>query len=131
MEQSTAYLLIFLSPIIILLSKLTVSYRIRYNTIKLDVDKFFKKHKTSFWNRFFYIELKSKIPPILYISNLALGILMILLCSTALVYFALFLFQYQLKIIIIPQIIMHVDVVLTVLLIITGVIEFIDEKIKK
>lgn len=48
MEQSTAYCLMILSPVILWLLKLTVSYRIRYKTPKLNVNKFYKKIKYLF-----------------------------------------------------------------------------------
>jgi len=45
MEQSTAYLIMILFPIIPCFLKLTISYKIRYKTPKVNVDKFYKKIK--------------------------------------------------------------------------------------
>ena len=46
MEQSTAYLIMILFPVIPWFLKLTISYKIRYKMRGVNVDKFYKKNKT-------------------------------------------------------------------------------------
>ena len=86
MEQSTAYLIMIFLPIIPFFLKLTLSYRIRYKIPKLNADKFYKKKKSSFFRRYFYIELKQRIKPFLFVANLLTGILLIFCVLISLLY---------------------------------------------
>lgn len=131
MEQSTAYILVILSPIIAWSLKMRISYKIRYETTRKNINNFFKKNKTPFLKRYFYTDLKSLIPSSLYITNFLLGLLLISLVAISFIYFLLFTFGRTLKFLIIPKSIFYLDLVLASILMITGIIDWAEEKISK
>ena len=128
MEQSTAYLMMIFLPVIPWFLKITVSYRIRYKTPKLKVDKFYKKHKTSFAKKFFYTDLKSKIQPFAYYANFLIGCLLLASVLLSVVYLILAIFKYTLSVFWIPYVAMYVTLILAVFLIVYGTIEIIDDR---
>lgn len=128
MEQSTAYLIMILSPVIPWLLKLTVSYRIRYKTPKINIDKFFKKKKTPFWNRFFYTELRKYIPLHAFIFNLILGCVLIGLIIVSIIYMILLMCGHKIMVLCIPQAMTYVTLLLIIVLLVVGVYELLDEK---
>lgn len=131
MEQSTAYLIMILFPIIPCFLKLTISYKIRYKTPKVNVDKFYKKNKTSFIKKYFYIALKPRLHPIVYYGNFVVGSILLLNILVSLIYLCLAICKYTLSIFILPHICMYCTIILTVLLLIFGTMEIIDDKTKK
>ena len=131
MEQSTAYLIMFFFPLIPWLLKLTVSYKIRYKTSKLNVDRFYKKNKSSFINKFFYKNLKNRINYIIYYANFLTGCLLLFSILLAIIYLILAMLQYELSFFLVPQAAMYVTIALTVVLIIFGIFEIVDDKTKK
>jgi hypothetical protein len=128
MEQSTAYLILILLPVVPWLLKLTLSYRIRYKTPKLNVDKFYKKRKSSFLRKFFYVEIKSYISQVLFWGNLLIGSLLLLCALVSALYIVLAMCRYVLSCFIIPTIAMYVTVGLIVMLLIIGTHELFDDK---
>ena len=131
MEQSTAYLIMILFPVIPWFLKLTISYRIRYKTTKMNVDKFYKKNKTSFIKKYFYIALKPRLTPLVYYGNIVVGSILLLSILVSLIYLCLAIYKYTLSIFILPYICMYSTIILTVLLLILGTVEIIDENAKK
>ena len=128
MEQSTAYLIMILFPIIPWFLKLTISYKIRYKTSKVNVDKFYKKNKTSFIKKYFYTALKPRLKPIVYYSNIVVGVILLLSILVSLIYLCLAICKYTLSIFILPYIGMYSTIILTILLLIFGTMELIDDK---
>lgn len=128
MEQSTAYLIMIFLPIIPFFLKLTLSYRIRYKIPKLNVDKFYKKKKSSFFRRYFYIELKQRIKPFLFVANLLTGILLIFCVLISLLYLILAICQHKLICFIVPQSATYVTIALTIVLMVYGTLEILDDK---
>lgn len=128
MEQSTAYLIMIFLPIIPFFLKLTLSYRIRYKILKLNVDKFYKKKKSSFFRRYFYIELKQRIKPFLFVANLLTGILLIFFVLISLIYLILAICQHKLICFIVPQSATYVTIALTIVLMVYGTLEILDDK---
>lgn len=128
MEQSTAYLIMIFLPIIPFFLKLTLSYRIRYKIPKLNVDKFYKKKKSSFFRRYFYIELKQRIKPFLFVANLLTGILLIFCVLISLLYLILAICQHKLTCFIVPQSATYVTIALTIVLMVYGTLEILDDK---
>ena len=131
MEQSTAYLIMILFPVIPWFLKLTISYRIRYKTTKVNVDKFYKKNKTSFIKKYFYIALKPRLKPLVYYGNIVVGSILLLSILVSLIYLCLAICKYTLSIFILPYICMYSTIILTVLLLILGTVEIIDDNAKK
>lgn len=130
MEQSTAYFIMILLPVVPWLLKLILSYKIRYKTPKLNVDRFYKKRKSSFLRKFFYAEIKSYISQELFLSNLLTGSLLLLCVFVSALYVILAMCRYVLSCFIIPTIAMYVTVVLIVILLIIGTYELLDDKRK-
>ena len=128
MEQSTAYLIMILFPMIPWLLKLTVSYKIRYKTHKLNVDKFYKKNKTSFISRYFYIDLKNRLTPNIFYCNMVLGCILLLSILVSLIYLCLALCKHTLSNFFLPYIFFYSTIILTILLLIFGTLEIIDDK---
>lgn len=128
MEQSTAYLIMIFLPVIPFFLKLTLSYRIRYKIPKLNVDKFYKKKKSSFFRRYFYIEQKQRIKPFLFVANLLTGILLVFSVLISLLYLALAICQHKLICFIVPQSATYVTIVLTIVLMVYGTLEILDDK---
>ena len=131
MEQSTAYLIMILFPVIPWFLKLTISYKIRYKIPKLNVDKFYKKNKTSFIKKFFYTDLKQRIKPTVYYSNLIAGCILLLSILVSLVYLFLALCKHTLSAFFLQCITMYSTIILTILLLIFGSMEIIDDRKQK
>ena len=131
MEQSTAYLIMILFPVIPWFLKLTISYKIRYKIPKLNVDKFYKKNKTSFIKKFFYTDLKQRIKPTVYYSNLIAGFILLLSILVSLVYLFLALCKHTLSAFFLQYITMYSTIILTILLLIFGSMEIIDDRKQK
>ena len=123
MEQSTAYLVMLLSPIIPCLFKLGVSYRIRYKTPKLNVEKYYKKNKKNFLRKFFFLDLRQRIHPIIYFANYLLGVILMVFVSLSVIYAFLWLFRYELRFFVIPQVTSYISLILATLLMIVGTLE--------
>lgn len=130
MEQSTAYFIMILLPVIPWFLKLTISYKIHYKTPKLNVKKFYKKNKSSFVKRYFYTDLKQRINPLIYSANYIVGCLLILDVFISLIYLILAICQYELSNFIIPQSATYITIVLTVVLIVFGFLEILDDKVR-
>ena len=130
-EQSTAYLVMILFPVICWLFKITISYEIRYEMLKLNVDKFFKKHKSSFFNKFFYVDLKQYIPPFSYYTNFLSGCLLLLSVLLSLIYLLLAILGYKLSVEVIPKITTYISLILGAILMISGTIKTINDKFSK
>ena len=128
MEQSTAYLIMILFPVIPWFFKLTISYKIRYKTPKLNVDKFYKKNKTSFIKKFFYTDLKQRIKPVTFYCNLVAGFMLLLSIFVSLVYLLLAICKHTLSLFFLQYIAMYSTMVLTILLLVFGTIEIIDDR---
>ena len=128
MEHSTAYLIMILFPVIPWLLKLTISYKIRYKTRGVNVDKFYKRNKTSFIKKYFYVALKPKLHPIVYCGNITVGSILLLSILVSLIYLCLSICKYTLSVFILPYICMYSTIILTVLLLILGTMEIIDDK---
>ncbi len=131
MEQSTAYSIMLFLPVIPWFLKLTISYKIRYKTPKLNVEKFYKKNKSSFIKRYFYCDLKDRIHPLIYYANFLAGCLLAFSILLSMIYLILAIFRYKLSILLIPKSFTWISVVLTVILIIFGTLDIIDDKLKK
>ncbi len=131
MEQSTAYFIMIFLPIIPWLLKMIISYKIRYKTPKLNVDKFYKKNKSSFIKKYFYIDIRQRLQPLIYVANFLVGGLLIPCVILSLIYLILVIFKYELSCLIIPQFAMYFTISLTVILLFFGILEIVDDKIKK
>ena len=131
MEQSNAYLIMILFPVIPWFLKLTISYKIRYKTRGVNVDKFYKKNKTSFIKKYFYIAFKPRLTPFVYYGNIVVGSILLLSILVSLIYLCLAICKYTLSIFILPYICMYSTIILTVLLLILGTVEIIDDNAKK
>mgnify|MGYP003291408012 CR=1 FL=1 len=131
MEQSTAYLIMILFPVVPWLLKLTISYKIRYKTPKLNVEKFYKKNKTPFIKKYFYVELKKRLNPTVFYSNLIVGCILLLGIPVSLVYLLLAICKHTLSAFFLQYIAMYSTIILTVFLLIFGTIEMIDDRKQK
>lgn len=131
MDQSTAYLIMIFCPLIPWFLKLTISYRIRYKTPKLNVERFYKKNKSPFWKKYFYTDLKQRINPLIYSVNYIFGCLLIAFGFLSLIYMILAICRYNLSFLIIPQITVYVVLALTITLLIFGFLEILDDKKRK
>ena len=128
MEQSTAYLIMILFPVIPWFLKLTISYKIRYKTPRLNVDKFYKKNKTSFIKKFFYSNFKQRLKLTTYYCNLVMGCILLLSIFVSLVYLLLAICKHTLSAFFLQYIVMYSTIALTIILLIFGTIEIIDDR---
>ena len=128
MEQSTAYLIMILFPVIPWFLKFTISYKIRYKTPKLNVDKFYKKNKTSFIKKYFYVDFKKRLNPTIFYSNLAIGCILLLSILISLVYLLLAVCKYTLSFFVLQYIAVYSTIILTVLLLIFGTMEMLNDR---
>ena len=131
MDQSTAYLVMIFFPLIPWFLKLTISYKIRYKIPKLNVEKFYKKNKSPFIKKFFYTDLRRRMPSLIYFANYLIGCLLLLSVLLSLIYLILVICQYKLSYFIIPQSAMYITIVLTVILLIFGTFEILDDRKRK
>ncbi len=131
MEQSTAYLIMILFPVIPWFLKLTVSYKIRYKTPKVNVEKHYKKNKASFIKRYFYVDLKKRLTPTIFYSNLVIGCILLLSILVSLVYLLLAVCKYTLSVFVLQYIAIYSTIILTVLLLIFGTMEMLDDRKRK
>ena len=131
MEQLTAYLIMIFFPVIPWFLKLTISYKIRYKIPKLNVEKFYKKSKTSFIKKYFYMDLKKRISPLIFYSNFSIGCLLLLSVLLSLVYLCLAIFKYTLSIFFIPYTAMYATIVLVSVLLVFGIAEIIEDRTPK
>lgn len=128
MEQSTAYLIMILLPIIPWFLKITISYKIHYKTPKLNVEKFYRKNKTSYIKRFFYTDLKRQIQPFVYYANFSVGCVLILSILLSVLYLFLAIIRYELSIFVIQYIATYITLIVSVILLVFGTIELFDDK---
>lgn len=126
MEQSTAYCIMILSPIIPWLLKTFVSYNIRYKVVKKNVDRFFKKNKTSLIKRSLYVDFRKDIPIYLFLFNIFLSIITTVYLILGISFFVMLLCNYKLPNFVIPKSIVVIDIIQLILLLIFGLCDAIE-----
>lgn len=124
MDDNTAYCLMILSPMLFLVSKLSVHYIIVNDILRMKHSKtFILKNKGTFFESFFLLKFKNEISRLLYYLNVFLGILLLIGIVLSLLYFVLWIIGYQIRCFVVPYSIMCVDILLVVIRIIRLIYE--------
>ena len=127
-EQSTAYWLMICLWFFPWLLKITVSYGIWCKPPGINVGNYYKKHKTSFFRRFFYVDLKHRIRPGKYYWNMISGVILLVSAAASVIYLCLAIFGYTLKLLFIPYFAGYATLMLAVIRAVYGLLDRIDDK---
>lgn len=113
MDNSAAYLIMILSPLLWLVSKLSVHYTIMYDIIRKKHSKsYVKKNSGNLFEKYFLWNFKNEIKPLPFYSNALLGLLVIIGSVSSIVYLFLAAIGYELHIFILPTIVCWFDIFL-------------------
>lgn len=126
--DTTHYLIIILSPIVVLLTKLSIKYTIIHNILRRKHSKtFLKKNRGNIVEEYFCLKYKNEIGLWFYL-NFSAGLLLFLEILLALVYSFLWAAGHTLKLVIIPYIVIIVDLTLVYIRFIRQIIDKILKK---
>ncbi len=128
MDNSAAYIIMILSPILWLVSKLSIHYTIVYENIRKKHSKsYIRKNRSSALNGYFLLDYKNEINGLLFYANLVLGVMVIAGFAGSIVYLILAVLRYKLRIIVIPTIVCGIDIFLAA----ARTVRLIFDKLKK
>jgi hypothetical protein len=109
MNSVTAYLLMILSPVALLVPYLNIRYSIVYSVLRKNHSKtYLKKNKGSFGNRMFFHSYKAELGRGWYWVNAAALLLELFSLGLALAYLLLWIVGYTLQFLWIPQVWAHI-----------------------
>ncbi len=110
------YLIMILSPLFFLISKLSLQYSILYDNLRKKHSKtYIRKSKGNLFKSFFLINFKKDIKIGLYLSNIIIGVLFILSVFISIIYLFLWIVDYDLQSYIIPNLTIRIILVLAFL----------------
>ncbi len=128
MDNAAAYIIMILSPVFWLVSKLSIHYTILYENIRKNHSRsYIRKNRGSTINEYFLLDYKNEINGLLFYANLILGIMVIIGFAGSIVYLILAVLRYKLRIIIIPTIVCCIDIFLAA----ARTVRLIFDKLKK
>lgn len=114
MDNGVIFCIMIFSPIVFLISKLSIHYTIIFDILREKHSKtFIKKHKGSFIQSYFVYNFKKEIGKGWFLINALLGILLLISLIFAFIYFILFVFDYHFQSTAIPELVLRLDVILT------------------
>lgn len=128
MDNLAAYLIMILSPLLWLVSKLSVHYTIMYDIIRKKHSRsFVKKNGGSLFKRYFLWNFKDEIKFIPFYSHAILGILVMIGFASSIVYLMLAAVGHELHITILPIIVCWFDIFLGI----ARVVRLISDRLTK
>ena len=129
MDNFAAYMIMILSPFFWLVSKLSIHYTILYDYVRKNHSKsYIKKNRRNLVDGYFMWDYKNEISSMLYYTNMALGVMVIIGFAGSIVYLSLATVGYRIKLIVIPTIVCYFDIFLGVARIVRLIF---DKKAKK
>lgn len=96
--DTTTYWIMILAPFVYWILKISLSWRIYQDALRQKHSKtYIKSHKGNFIRSYFAWNFRKELKAILFISNLLMGIILLISLPTAVIYLVLYICKYSLK----------------------------------